>query len=99
MCSPDESALDPSIMKAEILEFPCRYEIKAFGSSAADFNDLVKAIVLQYTEQIDFLDCVIKPSRAGRYQVVRCTVMARSREHLKAIYSALQQSEQVLTVL
>jgi len=86
-------------MIPEMLEFPCSYEIRAFGPSAIGFCVVVKTITLQHTTQDDFLGCMTKPSRAGRYQMVRCTVMARSREQLQAIYSALQQSDQVLTVL
>jgi len=89
----------PGVMSEEILEFPCSYEIRAFGRAETDLATLVKDLVLQHTPASDILGCDARPSRKARYLVVRCTVLARNREHLLAIYTSFQQSEQVLTVL
>jgi len=83
----------------ELLEFPCSYEIRAFGAAAADFEATIKALVLRHTLSGDIIKCVSKPSRNGRFLVVRCTIMARDREQLTLIYTTLKHSEQVLTVL
>lgn len=82
-----------------LLEFPCRFPIKAMGKAERDFDALVVELVRRHAP--DFNDATVKTrhSREGRYVSVTVTIFARSREQLDNIYRELTAHERVLVAL
>ena len=82
-----------------ILEFPCKFPIKAMGKADRDFDALVVELVRRHAP--DFNDATVKTrySRAGRYISVTVTISARSREQLDNIYRELTAHERILVAL
>lgn len=83
----------------ELLEFPCRFPIKAMGRSSDDFEALVRGIVLAHAELYAGHDVTVNKSGEGNFLSVTVTIEAQSREQLDAIYMELTACEQVLMAL
>ena len=83
----------------ELLSFPCRYEIKAMGRDNFRFSALVQSIVTRHVGAADFLGVRARSSRQGTYVSVSCTIMARDRGQLHAIYADLRACADVLMTL
>ena len=83
----------------EILEFPCRFPVKAMGQNQPAFEQLVVEAVRIHAGAISPGDVVTRPSRNGRYLSVTVTFTATSRDQLDAIYRTLSSSEHVLFLL
>lgn len=82
-----------------LLEFPCRFSVKAMGRSEDGFEALVTGIVLSHAELYVGEQVTIKPSGTGRYISVSVTVEALSKDQLDRIYQDLTDCEQVLVAL
>jgi len=82
-----------------LLEFPCRFPIKAMGREAEGFPAHVMELVAAQAGPIDNEDVSIRPSRDGRFISVTVTFTATSREQLDSIYRSLTGSQRVLVVL
>ena len=82
-----------------LLEFPCRFPIKAMGRHKDDFEALVTAIVSQHADLWPGESVRSTPSRAGNFISVTAVIEAQSREQLDAIYQELSDCEQVLMAL
>lgn len=96
MTKPTQSP-DPN--RPSLLEFPCRFPVKAMGRSSDRFIELVQGIVLRHAELWPGEDWVVTPSRAGNFVSVTGVIEARSQEQLDSIYQALSDSELVLMAL
>ena len=83
----------------ELLEFPCRFSIKAMGLNQADFEDLVVEIVSRHAELADDAAVSSRDSRGGKYLAVTVAVTARSREQLDKIYMDLSAHDKVVMAL
>ncbi len=83
----------------ELLEFPCRFPIKAMGRSKAGFRDRVVALVLEHAELFDDQAVTVSPSRAGNFESVTVVVRATSKDQLDRIYHALTDCEEVMMAL
>jgi len=86
-------------MENSPLEFPCDYPLKVMGRHTPEFRDTVLAILAERTGPV--LDDRVseRPSRAGNYVALTCTVRAESREHLDQMYRALHATGLVLYAL
>lgn len=82
-----------------LLEFPCRFPVKAMGRQSADFEQAVTAIVLRHAELWPGEPVRSTPSKAGRFVSVTAVIEARSQEQLDAIYQELTDCAQVLVAL
>ena len=83
----------------DLLEFPCRFEIKAMGRQSAEFEVQISAIVNRHLSGAPILDTRARCSRQGRYVSVTCVIHAVSREQLDAIYLDLNSEPGVLMTL
>jgi putative lipoic acid-binding regulatory protein len=79
-----------------LLEFPCRFPIKAMGRSESGFRDTVTMIVLSHADLWPGEPVRTQPSRAGNYVSVTTVIEATSREQLDSIYQELTDCEAVL---
>ena len=82
-----------------LLEFPCRFPIKAMGRSSEHFESVVKGIVLAHAELWPEEPLRVLPSREGNFLSVTAVIEARSQEQLDAIYQDLTDCEQVMMAL
>ncbi len=82
-----------------LLEFPCRFPIKAMGRQSDEFAALVRGIVTRHAQLWPGEPIQSKPSKAGNFVSVTAVVEAQSKAQLDAIYQELTDCEQVLMAL
>jgi putative lipoic acid-binding regulatory protein len=82
-----------------LLEFPCRFPIKAMGRQSDSFEALVCGIVTRHAQLWPDEPVRSTPSKAGNFVSVTATVEAQSKAQLDAIYQELTDCEQVLMAL
>jgi putative lipoic acid-binding regulatory protein len=82
--------------KTSLLEFPCRFPIKAMGKNSDDFEEVVTGIVLAHAELWPDQPIRSVPSKAGNYVSITAVIEARSQEQLDAIYQELTDCDQVM---
>jgi putative lipoic acid-binding regulatory protein len=82
-----------------LLEFPCRFPIKAMGRQSDEFESIVTDIVNRHASLWSDQPVQIKPSGAGNFVSITATIEAVSQTQLDAIYQDLTDCEQVLMAL
>lgn len=82
-----------------LLEFPCRFPIKAMGRSSEDFESVIKGIVLAHAELWPDEPLRVSPSKEGNFLSVTAVIEARSQQQLDAIYQDLTDCDQVMMAL
>ena len=82
-----------------LLEFPCRFPIKAMGRQREGFENLITAIVRSHAELWPGEEIRSTPSKAGRFVSVTAVIEARSQDQLDAIYRDLTECVEVLMAL
>ena len=82
-----------------LLEFPCRFPIKAMGVDESEFEAHVLQIISAHVDDIGPNDVAIRPSSKGKFLAVTVTITAQSQEHLDRVYRNLTASERILYVL
>ena len=90
MASPTEETL---------LEFPCRFPIKAMGRQNTGFEETVVAIIARHAELWPGESVRRNPSRAGKFVSVTAVVTATSKKQLDSIYNELTDCDDVLMAL
>jgi putative lipoic acid-binding regulatory protein len=94
MKKPSQEQNSPSL-----LEFPCRFPIKAMGRRTESFEELVIGIVSSHAELWPGEGVRSTLSRAGRFVSVTAVIEARSQEQIDAIYQDLTHCGEVLMAL
>ncbi len=84
---------------ASLLEFPCRFPVKAFGREHPEFADIVFELVRQHAEDLSRTDVRQNNSSGGRFLAITVTVNATSQRQLDDIYKALTAHELVVMAL
>ncbi len=82
-----------------LLEFPCRFAIKAMGLASLEFEAVVTDIVRRHAPDFDGGAVRKRPSRNGKYVAITVTIHARDKRQLDAIYTELSAHRQVLMAL
>lgn len=82
-----------------LLTFPCDFPIKIMGSSHADFEPSIVALVQGHDATFTTDRLERRASRAGAYTGLTVTVRMESREQLDALYRALTSHPMVKVVL
>ncbi len=83
----------------DLLDYPCRYEIKAMGRQTTRFNALVQNIVSRHIETDELLLSQTRSSRYGKYISITCIIRATSKSQIHAIYADLAACPEVLMTL
>jgi putative lipoic acid-binding regulatory protein len=83
----------------DLLDYPCRYEIKAMGRRTTRFNALVQNIVSRHIETDELLLSQTRSSRYGKYISITCIIRATSKSQIHAIYTDLAACPEVLMTL
>lgn len=91
----------PDQTEETLLEFPCRFPVKAMGKAGDDFEATVVRIVRAHAElwSEETLPVTTQPSRNGNYVSVTVMVEATSKAQLDAIYQDLTDCPDVLMAL
>ncbi|GAB0147881.1 MULTISPECIES: YbeD family protein [Marichromatium] len=82
-----------------LLEFPCRFPIKAMGRASDDFQTLVVDIVERHAPGVEATAISARPSNGGKWLAVTVTIEAHSKAQLDAIYAELTAHERVVWAL
>ena len=82
-----------------LLEFPCKFPVKAMGRDDGDFETLVTKIISKHAEISAGVPVTTNTSSAGSYLSVTVTIEAVSKAQLDRIYQDLTDCEQVLVAL
>lgn len=82
-----------------LIEFPCDFPIKVMGATQEGFAQAVLEVVIRHAPDFDAATMQMRPSKAGNYLSLTCTVRATSKAQLDALYSALTAHPMVKIVL
>ena len=82
-----------------LLEFPCRFPVKAMGRNDDGFEQLVTEIVSRHAELHADEQVRTQPSAQGNFLSVTVTIEATSKAQLDRIYQDLTDCEQILMAL
>ncbi len=82
-----------------LLEFPCDFPLKIMGATDAGFAQAIVEVVLKHAPDFDPASVEMRPSKAGNYLSLTCTVRATSQAQLDALYLELTAHPMVKVVL
>ncbi|GAB2181122.1 YbeD family protein [Denitratisoma sp. agr-D3] len=82
-----------------LLEFPCDFPLKIMGASRDGFAQAVVEVVVKHAPDFDAATVEMRPSKAGNYLSLTCTVRATSKAQLDALYLELTGHPWVRIVL
>lgn len=82
-----------------LLEFPCKFPIKAMGRDTSEFRATVRALVEAQTGPVSDDAIQTALSRNGRFVSITITVDAQSQQQLDEVYRAITAHEDVLMAL
>ena len=82
-----------------LLEFPCDFPLKIMGAAHPDFAQTIAAVVVRHAPDFDAATMEMRPSKAGNYLSLTCTVRAVSQLQLDALYRELTAHPMVKVVL
>ena len=85
--------------RTTLLEFPCRFPVKAMGRNDEEFVSVVSKIILSRAQLFAGEAITTSPSKAGTYLALTAVIEAQSLEQLDSIYQALTDSGQVVMAL
>jgi len=85
--------------KPALIDFPCDFPLKIMGARADDFAQAIASVVLKHAPEFDAATMTLRPSRAGNYLALTCTVRATSQAQLDALYLELSAHSMVKVVL
>ncbi len=82
-----------------LLEFPCRFPIKAAGKAGEDFDTLVVEIVRRHVPDLNEGAITTRQSSGGKWVSVTVVIEATSKAQLDAIYRDLSAHDKVVWAL
>ena len=85
--------------KTSLLEFPCKFPIKAMGKSGDNYEAVVTGIVPAHAELWPDEPIRSVPSKEGNYVSITAVIEAQSQAQLDAIYQELTDCDQVMMAL
>ena len=85
--------------RTTLLEFPCRFPIKAMGRNSEEFSELISEIILSRATLAEGESIRSSLSKAGNYLSLTAVITAESQDQLESIYQALTECDQVVMAL
>ncbi|EGV34029.1 UPF0250 protein ybeD [Thiorhodococcus drewsii AZ1] len=82
-----------------LLEFPCRFPIKAMGKAESGLESAVAEILSRHAPGFEPEHMSTRPSRGGKWIAVTVVIEAHSKPQLDAIYGELTAHELVVWAL
>lgn len=86
-------------MAETLLDFPCDFPLKVMGAAKEGFAQAVVEVVTRHAPDFDAAQVQMRPSKAGNYLSLTCTVRAVSQAQLDALYRELTSHPMVKVVL
>jgi putative lipoic acid-binding regulatory protein len=85
--------------EATLLEFPCRFPIKAMGKADSAVERAVAEILIRHVPGFDVTSITVRESRGGKWLAVTAIIEAESKAQLDAVYQDLTDHELVVYAL
>jgi putative lipoic acid-binding regulatory protein len=85
--------------KDTLLEFPCEFPLKIMGKADDSLAQVVLDIVTVHAPDFDGATMEMRASSGGNYLSLTCTVIARSKPQLDALYTELSGHPMIKVVL
>ena len=85
--------------KDTLLEFPCEFPLKIMGKADDSLAQVVLDIVTVHAPDFDGACMEMRASSGGNYLSLTCTVIARSKPQLDALYTDLSGHPMIKVVL
>lgn len=85
--------------KDTLLEFPCEFPLKIMGKADDSLAQVVLDIVTVHAPDFDGATMEMRASAGGNYLSLTCTVVARSKPQLDALYTDLSGHPMIKVVL
>lgn len=82
-----------------LLEFPCNFPLKIMGAAVEGFAQAIATVVTHHAPDFDAATMEMRPSKAGNYLSLTCTVRATSQAQLDNLYRDLSSHPMVKVVL
>lgn len=82
-----------------LLEFPCRFPIKAMGRADSGLQSALVEILARHAPGTEETAFSVRPSRNGNWIAVTVTIEAHSKPQLDAIYGELSAHRAVVWAL
>lgn len=82
-----------------LIKYPCDFPLKIMGRRDDGFAQAIMDVVRQFDPAFDGATMEMRPSSAGNYISLTCTITATSRAQLDALYMALTSHPMVKIVL
>ena len=82
-----------------LFQFPCAFPLKIMGLTNDALAQTVLEVVLRHAPDFDGATMEMRPSSAGKYLSLTCTINATSRPQLDALYRELSGHPLVKVVL
>jgi len=82
-----------------LLEFPCDFPLKVMGATRDGFAQAIVEVVLRHAPDFEAASVEMRPSKAGNYLSLTCTIRATSKPQLDALYRELSGHPWVKIVL
>lgn len=82
-----------------LIEFPCDFPLKIMGATREGFAQAIVDVVLKHAPDFDAAHVEMRPSKAGNYLSLTCTIRAISKPQLDALYRDLTAHPWVKIVL
>ncbi len=86
-------------MAETLLDFPCDFPLKVMGAAKEGYAQAVVEVVTRHAPDFDAAQVQMRPSKAGNYLSLTCTVRAVSQAQLDALYRELTSHPMVRVVL
>ena len=85
--------------KDTLLEFPCEFPLKIMGKADDSLAQVVLDIGTVHAPDVDGATMEMRASSGGNYLSLTCTVIARSKPQLDALYTDLSGHPMIKVVL
>jgi putative lipoic acid-binding regulatory protein len=82
-----------------LIEFPCDFPLKIMGAADPGFAQAIAGVVQKHAPEFDPGQMEMRPSSAGKYLSLTCTVRAVSQQQLDSLYLELTAHPMVKVVL
>ncbi len=88
-----------TVTEDSLIEYPCDFPIKVFGSAHPDFVNAITQVVQAHSPTFTSDNIESRSSSAAKYTSLTCTVHITSREQLDDLYRDLSSHPMVKMVL
>ena len=79
--------------------YPCQFPVKVIGEDVEKLKKVIIEVMSSFDEMINPDEIAIKPSKNEKYSSLTFKIVAKNREHIEQIYSALNAQKEIKMVL